>query len=64
MLLPGRSENAIKNRFALLWKKYKKRKSSNDVTDILLQISRKNRRRLGSHKAAKLELEEVPAQAE
>lgn len=32
--LVGRSENAIKNRFSLLWAKYKKRKSKDDIKEI------------------------------
>lgn len=44
MQLTGRSENAIKNRFSLLWSKYKKRRTTDDVGEIRDNILRRHRK--------------------
>lgn len=56
-MLTGRSENAIKNRFSLLWSKYKKRKSNNDITEIREQILKRQTRQKNRQKAVKTEEE-------
>lgn len=53
ILLAGRSENAIKNRFSLLWSKYKKRKSNNDITEIREQILKRQSRQKNRQRPVK-----------